>query len=171
MNQLYIREPKQEDEKIFLAAMQNSKSLHHPWLKAPLTAQEFEDYLKRYQQPNQKSFLIFDQSNNLVGVFNISEIVHGVFQNGFLGFYAVITFTGQGYMSQGLKLVLDKAFNELKLHRLEANIQPNNLSSINLVKSNGFRKEGFSPRYLKINDEWRDHERWAITYEDWQSRT
>ncbi len=60
-----------------------------------------------------------------------------------------------------------KAFEELGLHRLEANIQPDNLKSINLVKNNGFKKEGVSPRYLKINGEWRDHERWAITYEDW----
>ena len=72
-------------------------------------------------------------------------------------------------MSAGLKLVLKKAFEELDLHRLEANIQPDNFRSINLVKNNGFKKEGFSPRYLKINGEWRDHERWAITHEDFLS--
>jgi RimJ/RimL family protein N-acetyltransferase len=69
-------------------------------------------------------------------------------------------------MSSGLKLVLNEFFNEMKLHRLEANIQPENIRSINLVKNNGFRKEGYSPCYLKINNEWRDHERWAITLED-----
>ena len=66
-----------------------------------------------------------------------------------------------------LKLVMNKAFTELGLHRLEANIQPDNNDSIILVKHNGFRKEGFSPRYLRINDKWSDHERWAITKEDW----
>lgn len=55
----------------------------------------------------------------------------------------------------------------MKLHRLEANIQPENMQSIRLVKNNGFRYEGFSPRYLKINDEWRGHEHWAITAEDY----
>lgn len=70
-------------------------------------------------------------------------------------------------MSAGLKLVLHSVFTELKLHRLEANIQPGNIKSIQLVQSNGFKKEGYSPRYLKIQDEWRDHERWAITYENW----
>ena len=68
----------------------------------------------------------------------------------------------------GLKLVLAYAFEELKLHRLEANIQPNNAPSIRLVKANRFRKEGYSERYLNINGEWRDFERWAITYEDWE---
>jgi len=64
-------------------------------------------------------------------------------------------------------LLLDKVFNELKLHRIEANIQPTNSSSIHLVTQNGFRKEGFSPRYLKINNIWQDHFRFALTSEEW----
>jgi ribosomal-protein-alanine N-acetyltransferase len=51
---------------------------------------------------------------------------------------------------------------ELGLHRLEANIQPENLASIGLVRRLGFRREGMPPRYLRINGEWRDHERWAL---------
>jgi [ribosomal protein S5]-alanine N-acetyltransferase len=69
-------------------------------------------------------------------------------------------------MSLGLELVLDRAFGELQLHRVEANIQPKNRRSIELVKRAGFRCEGLSPRYLKIAGRWRDHERWAITIED-----
>ena len=58
------------------------------------------------------------------------------------------------------------AFDSLRLHRLEANIQPSNAASIALAKGAGFRLEGFSPRYLKIDGQWRDHERWAIVAED-----
>src|ERR1700733_5521954 len=122
MNEISIREPKLEDETSFLAAMHRSLSLHSSWVKSPQTPQEFNDYLKRYQQSNQKSFLVFYR-NNIVGVFNISEIVRGFFQNAYLGFYAVTDYAGQGYMSTGLKLVLKKFFEEMKLHRLEANIQ------------------------------------------------
>ncbi len=93
--------------------------------------------------------------------------MRGLFQNAFLGFYAVADYAGKGYMSAGLKLVIREIFTELKLHRIEANIQPENSSSINLVKKNGFRYEGFSPRYLKINNEWRGHEHWAMTVEDY----
>ena len=110
--------------------------------------------------------MICDQSDNIVGVFNVSEIVRGLFQNAFLGFYGVADYAGKGYMSAGLKLVLEKVFKEMGLHRLEANIQPENTRSIQLVKKNGFRYEGFSPRYLKIDNEWRGHEHWAMTYED-----
>jgi RimJ/RimL family protein N-acetyltransferase len=111
--------------------------------------------------------MVCDANGSIAGVFNLSEIVRGCFQNAYLGFYAVEGFDGQGYMSAGLKLILAEAFNTIKLHRIEANVQPDNTKSLNLIGANGFKKEGFSPRYLKINDEWRDHERWAITFEDW----
>jgi [ribosomal protein S5]-alanine N-acetyltransferase len=73
-------------------------------------------------------------------------------------------------MREGLALALDHAFSSLRLHRLEANIQPANTASIQLVKSLGFRLEGVSPRYLKIRGRWRDHERWAILREEWCAR-
>lgn len=165
-----IRKPTLKDENEFLAAMQRSQAFHHPWVQAPLTAAEFKDYIRRYQNLNYKSFLVCDASGSIMGIFNISEIVRGAFQSAFLGFYAIENYAGKGYMSAGLKLVLEKIFTELELHRVEANIQPTNANSINLVKNNGFNKEGYSPHYLKIDGEWRDHERWAITYEDWINR-
>ena len=116
MSSVTIREPKLEDKEAFLQAMLRSQSLHHPWVKSPQTSQEFDDYFQRLQQPNQKGFLVLDQLNNITGVFNINEIVRGFFQSAYLGFYVVIDYVGQGYMSAGLKLVLNKAFEEMKLH-------------------------------------------------------
>lgn len=167
MSIISIRDLKIEDKDEFISAMQRSKFLHHPWVQAPSNTKEFLDYFHRQQQQNQKSYLAYNEMDHIVGVFNINEIVRGCFQSAYLGFYVVADFSNKGYMSSGLNLVLEKAFNELKLHRLEANIQPENIPSIRLVRNNGFRYEGFSPRYLKINDEWRDHERWAITLEDY----
>lgn len=168
MNTIIIREPVLEDKNNFTAAMQRSQVLHHPWVKAPQTSQEFDEYLQRCQQDNHKGFLVCDLAGNIVGVFNLNEIVYGSFQSTYLGFYAVADYAGHGHMSAGLKLVLQTVFKDMQLHRLEANIQPNNIRSINLIKNNSFRKEGFSTNYLKINDVWRDHERWAITLEDFE---
>lgn len=165
MNEVIIREITSEDKEMFLCAMQSSHALHHPWVKAPITPEEFDEYFSRYQKPNQKSYLLLSD-NNLAGVFNISEIVRGYFQNAYLGFYAVAAYAGKGYMSTGLKLILTKVFKDIGLHRLEANIQPENTRSIWLVKKNGFRYEGFSPRYLRVNGVWQGHEHWAMTYED-----
>ena len=70
-------------------------------------------------------------------------------------------------MKPALAAVIAISFDNLALHRLEANIQPSNIASIALVKSLGFRLEGYSPRYLKIAGAWQDHERYAITAEEW----
>ena len=74
-------------------------------------------------------------------------------------------------MSEAVALVLKHAFVNLKLHRVEANVQPHNTPSINVLKRCGFAREGFSPKYLKISGRWRDHERWAIIKEDWNKKS
>ena len=106
----------------------------------------------------------------IVGFFNISQIIRGPLQSAFLGYGGVAAHAGQGYMTEGMELVLERAFTELALHRLEANIQPGNAASIALARRCGFVREGFSERYLKVGGRWRDHERWAIRAELWRSR-
>ncbi len=98
----------------------------------------------------------------MVGVVNITNIVLGKFCSAHLGYYVFAGFERQGFMREGLQAAVRYAFTKLKLHRLEANIQPDNHASIALVKSCGFTKEGYSPRYLQIGGQWRDHERWAV---------
>lgn len=116
------------------------------------------------------SFLIrLRQGSELIGMVNISEIVRGGFQSAYLGYCTFVPHHGQGLMREGLALVIQHGFRKMKLHRLEANIQPGNEASRQLVKRLGFRLEGFSPRYLKIGGRWRDHERWAILAEGWPS--
>jgi ribosomal-protein-alanine N-acetyltransferase len=101
-------------------------------------------------------------TDDLVGVVNISEIVRGGFRSAYLGYYAFTPYAHRGLMTEGVSLAMDAAFRRLGLHRLEANIQPGNARSIRLVRRLGFRREGYSPDYLKIRGRWRDHERWAI---------
>jgi len=112
-------------------------------------------------------FFVVTPREDIAGVVNVSEIVRGSFQSAYLGYYALEPFAGSGLLRSGLGLVIAHCFGELGLHRLEANIRPENSRSIALVESLGFRKEGFSPRYLKVCGRWRDHERWALLSENW----
>ena len=73
-------------------------------------------------------------------------------------------------MGEALQLMLREVFRGLDLHRVEANVMPHNTASIALVERAGFRKEGYSPRYLKIAGRWSDHERWALLREEWRPR-
>ena len=160
--------PASDCEGEFLAAVQRSETLHHPWVFALRTHEQFAGYLERIRIGRTIPFLIrrnFD--NQLAGVINVSEPVMGVFRSAYLGFYAFAGLEKQGYMTEGMALVLDRAFGELGFHRLEANIQPPNVPSAALVAKLGFRKEGFSPRYLFVDGAWRDHDRWAILSDEW----
>ncbi|MEO5741308.1 MAG: GNAT family N-acetyltransferase [Vicinamibacterales bacterium] len=163
-----IRPASRADEAEFLAAVERSRALHHPWVQAPATSEAFRDDLAKRKNPRSTSFFIWTEgTRGLVGVVNVDEIVRGSFRSAYLGYYAMVPHAGRGLMKDGLARVITHAFTTMKLHRLEANIQPRNRPSKALVKSLGFRREGFSPRYLKVNGRWRDHERWAILSEDW----
>jgi ribosomal-protein-alanine N-acetyltransferase len=158
-----LRRPGLPDEREFLARVRESRALHHPWVAPPSTPREFGQYLVRTQEPIHRGWLVCSKpAGDIAGVFNISNIVRGVFQSGYLSYYAFAGFERQGLMAEGLRAVIRQAFGAMKLHRLEANIQPANAASIALVKSCGFSREGYSPRYLKIAGRWRDHERWAL---------
>jgi ribosomal-protein-alanine N-acetyltransferase len=99
----------------------------------------------------------------------LSQVFRGSFKNAFLGFYGFSSFVHQGYMTEAVSLGLRHAFRTMRLHRVEANLQPANHESRALVERLGFRREGFSPRYLRIAGRWRDHERWAILAEEWRA--
>jgi ribosomal-protein-alanine N-acetyltransferase len=152
----------------FISEVRASRDLHKPWLDPPDTADRFAAYLKRAAREDQASYLIrHRECGGLVGYANISNIVRGAFQSGHLGYGAFAGHAGRGLMARGLREVLGHAFGSLGLHRVEANIQPANARSIALAKRLGFEKEGFSPRYLFIDGDWRDHERWALRSENW----
>ena len=147
----------------FVAAVRRSRRLHGRWVKAPSTPTAYRAYVRRLRRPTHEGYLIcLRDSDELVGVANISEIVRGALRSGYLGYYVFRPYEGHGLMTEGLALVVRDAFRRLGLHRVEANIQPGNRASIRLARGLGFRREGYSPRYLKIQGRWRDHERWAF---------
>jgi [ribosomal protein S5]-alanine N-acetyltransferase len=170
---VYLRPPQARDAAVFLAAANDSRTLHGPWTRPPETRARFAAYVSRFVSrgavATHAGYLVFRREDDaLVGVFNFSEIVRGAFQSTFLGYFAFAPHAGSGYMTEGMALALDIAFLQLKLHRVEVNIQPSNARSLRLAQRIGFVREGFSRRYVKIGGRWRDHVRLAMLAEDWQ---
>jgi [ribosomal protein S5]-alanine N-acetyltransferase len=166
-----VREIGADDETEFIDRVRASRALHRPWTDLADSPARFGELLARAAAPTDAVFLIVrDADDVIVGVAHLSQIFLGNFRSAYLGFSAFIPFAGQGYMTEGLPLVLRDAFHRIGLHRLEANIQPGNVRSIALVERVGFRREGYSPRYLKIAGRWRDHVRYAILAEEFLAR-
>ncbi|MEV0660551.1 GNAT family N-acetyltransferase [Actinomadura luteofluorescens] len=162
--QVTLRHLTGSDQSEFLDLAIASTELHHPWMSLPSTPEQYQAYLTRYAQPDEEAVLICVRgSGAIAGVVNINSIIRGRFQSGSIAYAAFAPTVGQGYMTEGLTLVMRYAFEELRLHRLEAQIQPDNHASLKLVRRVGFRREGYSPELLYIDGAWRDHERWAIT--------
>lgn len=166
-----LRPPVESDRLEFIRAMAASEALHEPWISDIATDEYFDRQLVRVTHDRYDANLVcLVDGGQIAGTFNITEIVRGVFQSAYLSYAAVAGHEGQGLMSEGLQLLLDRAFMELGLHRLEANIQPGNARSIALVRRAGFVCEGTSPRYLKLGGEWRDHQHWVLLAEDWAAQ-
>lgn len=159
---VYLRKVRRSDDAQFIELMRDSQALHDPWISPPTTRALFRYYMQRVEREDHEGYVICrHEDDQITGVININNIVRGSFLSASLGYYAAARFHGQGYMQEGLQLLISHAFSTMGLHRLEANIQPDNERSRRLVARCGFVKEGFSEKFLFINGAWRDHERWC----------
>ena len=160
---IYVSKLTADLEQQFIKSVSQSRKLHAPWVSPPGMPQEFQSYLARVQEPSGAAFVIWEwSSDGFAGIVQITNIVMDPFRSAHIDFYAFSGFEGKGLMKQGLTHVVKEVFRTLKLHRLEANIQPENTAAIALAKSCGFKLEGFSPAFMKVGGRWRDHERWAL---------
>jgi ribosomal-protein-alanine N-acetyltransferase len=169
VEQVLLEPPTMQRATQFLRAVRRSRALHRGLVSPPDDRRKFAQYLAGLRSDNRRGFLVLTGGGEIAGVINVSEIVRGGFQSAYLGYYAFVPLDGRGFLRRGLRSVIAHCFDELRLHRLEANIQPDNTRSIALVAGLGFQREGFSPRYLKICGRWRDHERWALLSDDRKS--
>jgi len=167
---VYLRHPRKADAEEFNRLVIASRSFLHPWVTPASTPEAYARYLQGSRRESVCAFLVCRiDDRRIVGVCTLSHILRGNLQQAFLGYWVGAAFARRGYMTEALNLVLRYGFGSLRLHRIEANVQPENVSSKALLVRTGFRLEGFSPRYLKVVGRWRDHERWAICREDWAS--
>jgi ribosomal-protein-alanine N-acetyltransferase len=151
-----------------VALNRESADMHAPWMPGlPITTREaFVAYLARFEDPLHEGFVIcLRDTGAIAGRVNVNNILRGTHQSATIGYSAYAATTGHGYLTEGLRLLIRYAFDEMELHRLEANIQPSNTRSLNLIRRLGFQREGYSTGFQFIDGAWRDHERWAITAE------
>ena len=154
-----------------MALNRASARFHREQTHPATTGARYDAFLKASRDPRVASFLIVRvEDERLVGSIRLSEIVRGHFQSAYIGYQIGAPFQRRGYMTEALQLALRHAFRDLGLHRVEANVQPENAASLALVRRAGFTREGYSRRYLKLGGRWRDHERWALIADDWRQR-
>ncbi|HSU26139.1 MAG TPA: GNAT family protein [Pyrinomonadaceae bacterium] len=170
---VFLRHPADSDFEELRERFRTSRKHLRGFASSRFDRDAFARLLAGAKLETNECFLICRTLDSAVcGQINFSQIFRRGFQSAYLGYQLFHRFTGHGYMTEAVGLALGHAFNELRLHRVEANVQPNNSPSIAVLERNGFVKEGFSRRYLKIGGRWRDHERWAIIKEDWiENRT
>ena len=115
------------------------------------------------------SFGVF-VAESLVGEMNVTGVSRGPFQSANIGYWIDERQAGRGYIPEAVVIGLRFAFEEIHMHRVEIAIVPRNLRSRRVAEKLGLRSEGVALRFLEINGCWEDHERYAITVEEWQSR-
>ena len=170
---VFLRKPTGRDRDEYLALRRRSDAFLKRWEPAPprgkRAAKLFAEWLLSARGARHEKLLICSREDGAsLGAINLNEIIRGPAQSAFLGYWIGAAHARQGYMTEALQLALRHGFGTLKLHRVEANILPVNRPSIALVRRAGFRREGYSPRYLKIAGRWADHERWALLSERWR---
>ena len=178
-----LRAPIEADREAFVGLRRASAASLGPWeprigdFEEQFGDQSFDRLLDRCESESDAPFLIHRTSDGeIVGYVGLGQIFRGPFRSCYIGYWIGDPYVGRGYGTLGVRACLERAFTPeseggLGLHRVEAGIVPTNHASIALVRRVGMHKEGYSPRYLEIDGEWQDHERWAITVEDWEMAT
>lgn len=140
------------------------------WSQDELSRTAFRRRVRHYAREARDdlgyAFLIFDTGNTLVGGLTLSNVRRGVTQSATIGYWLGAPHLGRGLMARAIRAVLPFSFQVLRLHRLDAAVMPQNLSSIRRLEQAGFVREGLARRYLKICGQWEDHLLYALLADD-----
>lgn len=111
-----------------------------------------------------------ENPGEVIGRVALNNIVRGAFHSATVGYGLAPDATGKGLMTEALDRVVTIAFDDLGLHRVEANVIPRNERSLGVVERCGFEREGVARSYLRIAGEWEDHVRFSRVNESWEPR-
>jgi ribosomal-protein-alanine N-acetyltransferase len=164
--ELWLRPPQMSDYAEWAQLRALSREHLTPWepqwARDELSRAAFRRRLRHYCREQREDqgyalFLFRAGDDTLLGGLTLSNVRRGVSQSASLGYWLGITHSRQGFMTAAVGMLLPVAFDELRLHRIEAACLPSNVASIGVLERNAFRREGLARRYLKINGTWQDH--------------
>jgi ribosomal-protein-alanine N-acetyltransferase len=173
---VFLRPPERGDYEEWASLRAASRNFLTPWEPSwppdALSRATFRARLSRYGEDWRTdqgyNFFIFRNDDTLAGGVGLSNLRRGVAETASLGYWIGERFARQRHMTAALPLVLDFAFDRLRLHRVEAACLPTNVPSRALLKHTGFTEEGYARNYLLIDGKWQDHVLFAILREDWR---
>lgn len=171
-----LRHPTAADRDAYIELRRSSRDFLERWEPLPPpgvawnSEEAFDRFLRTCSTDTSQRFVICDRrSTLLLGQISLGGVIRGPLQQCFMGYWIGEPHAGKGLMTEAVKLAQHVAFREMKLHRIEVNMHPTNEPSKALAATCGFRREGYSPRYIEIGGAWVDHERWAMTVEDYDA--
>ena len=109
---------------------------------------------------------VMEDDGELAGQLNVWGIARGSLASATIGYWVSERFAGRGITTTSVALATDVCFDEMRLHRMEICIRPENQASLRVVEKLGFRYEGLRRRFIHINGDWRDHFCFALTVEE-----
>ena len=121
--------------------------------------------IRQFENGDSVPFVILYQGE-IVGQLNVSNILYGSVSSCVIGYWIIPEVAGQGITPTAVALVMDYIFFTIGLHRVEIDIRPENKASIRVVEKLGMRLEGVKKNYIHINNQWADHNVYALTAEE-----
>ncbi len=172
---VYLRPPRRTDYRPWAEVRAASRRFLEPWEPAwpedALTRACYRRRLRRaaldWRDDTGYAFhVLHREDHRLLGGIGLNNVRRGVAQSGSIGYWIAVHEARHGFMSEAVPAILDFAFDQLSLHRVEAACLPSNIASRNLLLKLGFKEEGLARKFLRINGAWEDHLQFAMLRED-----
>lgn len=136
-----------------------------------LTLAKFTKILREQKSLRAKDyfydFAVLNKEGEMLGTVSLMNVVRGLSQTAFLGYGILNPYWGRGYGKEAVRAAIDWGFRELKLHRIEAGVEPYNRRSILLARKLQMRKEGTKKRAVYLRETWVDLVIYSLTCEEW----
>jgi len=159
-----LRLIEQSDKKIWEEIRSNNLDWLIPWDSTNPAGDgrnvDFRVYVRRLRAGFREQSvvpLVVEYNGKMVGQITLGNVVWGSLRQGYVGYWIDSRVAGRGIIPTAVALMLDYAFQECDLHRVEISIRPENAASLRVVEKLGLKSEGIRRKYLHIAGDWRDH--------------